>query len=423
MTVHSGMARSPAYPVKIRRGSVTVTIYRTVNRGGALYCVSYVTAAAGRVRRNFADPDEARREAENNAQLLAAGDLQALKLTGEDRAAYLAAESALAETGVSLVTAANHFAEAWRILGRDAVVEAARHFRARVDENIPELTVAEAVEKFIADKEGHGISPHYRRDLRTILGRHLAGAFRCLLSTVSPGDLRDYLGRQGGGPVYKNGHRRVIVAFFNHAKAVGWLPKMEPTAAEALDVRKVKRRDVEIYAPKEVQALLDHAMPDFRPWLALIAFGGVRHNELRKGLRWDAIEWKTGTLIVPAAIAKTARKRLVKMQANLLAWLKPFQSASGAILDADPAPFIRHAAAASGVPWKVNALRHSFGSYRVAATGNAGQVSLEMGNSAAVVLRHYHEIIRRPADVKAYWAIKPPAAEQLVRTTSTARNS
>ena len=47
----------------------------------------------------------------------------------------------------------------------------------------------------------------------------------------------------------------------------------------------------------------------------------------------------------------------------------------------------------SGVKWKRNALRHSFGSYRMEQTKNAGQVVLEMGNSAAVVMKHYFEIV------------------------------
>jgi len=58
------------------------------------------------------------------------------------------------------------------------------------------------------------------------------------------------------------------------------------------------------------------------------------------------------------------------------------------------------------VKYKRNALRHSFGSYRMETVKNAGQVALEMGNSAAVVMKHYHEIVE-PAAAKEYWSIRP----------------
>jgi len=61
---------------------------------------------------------------------------------------------------------------------------------------------------------------------------------------------------------------------------------------------------------------------------------------------------------------------------------------------------------ASGVKWKRNALRHSFGSYRMEQTKNEGQVALEMGNSPKVVKDHYFEIVDEQA-ARDYWNIKP----------------
>jgi hypothetical protein len=56
--------------------------------------------------------------------------------------------------------------------------------------------------------------------------------------------------------------------------------------------------------------------------------------------------------------------------------------------------------------YKRNALRHSFGSYRIEMVKNAGQVALEMGNSAAIVMRHYFDIVEARA-AKEYWNIGP----------------
>ena len=42
---------------------------------------------------------------------------------------------------------------------------------------------------------------------------------------------------------------------------------------------------------------------------------------------------------------------------------------------------VRETTTKSGVPWKKNALRHSFGSYREAQIRNIDTVSSEMGNA------------------------------------------
>ena len=136
----------------------------------------------------------------------------------------------------------------------------------------------------------------------------------------------------------------------------------EETAADALGTYKIKRHDVEIYTPAEMSKLLNAADVDFIPYLALIAFGGVRREELCKGLLWGSINFDRGDIIVPAAIAKTNRKRKIVMSKNLLAWLAPYRMKHGPIFPHDPQRRIAKLANASGVKWKRNGLRHSFGS-------------------------------------------------------------
>lgn len=396
---------APAFPVTIRRGHAVVKIYRMKQRDGWNYAVSFVTPT-GRVKRNFTDLELARREANTIAANLAGGDLEALKLTGRERQLYVAASEAIAHTGITLDVVAREFAAAFDILGRDGIIEAARYFKKRAESDLPALPVAEAVARFVAAKEAEGISLHYRKDLRFMLERGLAEAFRCNLSAVSADDLRDYLNAKTFGPVAKNNQRRVIVALFNFAKGAGWLPANEATAADGLGTYKVREKDVTIYTPGEMVKLLEHADADFLPWVALITFGGVRHEELHKGLDWSAVDFARGTLTVPAAIAKTGRKRKVDMAENLRAWLAPYAGRRGPIFATDPDGRIGKLSTASGVPWRRNALRHSFGSYRMEATKNAGQVSLEMGNSAAVVLSHYFEIVGAK-EAAAYWSLRP----------------
>ena len=59
--------------------------------------------------------------------------------------------------------------------------------------------------------------------------------------------------------------------------------------------------------------------------------------------------------------------------------------------------------------WKKNALRHSYASYRFAQLLDAGRVAGELGNSAAVVHKHYREIVK-PADAAKWFGLVPQSA-------------
>jgi integrase len=392
------------FPLTIKKGHAIVKIYRVKNRALINYTVAYI-GATGRQRKTFADLDLAKREATHIAQTLADGDLEALKLTGAERQIYVEAERAIARTGLPLHSVAHEFARAFDILGGANIVEAARYYKKNVDVDLPQITAIEAVQKFHAAKQADGMSTVYLNDIRWLLG-DFAEAFQCPLSSIQPEDLREYLNRKRIGLVAKQNRRRLLVVLFNFAKAQGWLRKNEATAADALGTYKIKQHDVEIYTPAEMVRLLNAADPDFVPYIALIAFGGVRSAELRKGLSWEAINFGRGYIIVSAAIAKTGRKRKIVMNENLLQWLEPYRLKSGAIFKTDPRKRIAKVVKASRVKWKRNGLRHSFGSFRMEQTKNEGQVALEMGNSPKVVKDHYFEIVDERA-AREYWSIKP----------------
>jgi integrase len=392
------------FPLTVKKGHAVVKIYEVKNRNLTNYCVSYI-GPTGRQRRNFAKFDLAKREATNIAQKLADFDADGLNLSGGDRRIYVEAQQAIAATGLPLNSVAHEFARAFAILGGAHIVESARYYKKHVDVDLPEVTVAEAVQKFYEAKEAEGMSAMYLKDIRVLLG-DFAEHFQCPLSNIQPDDLRQYLNGKCVGLVSKENRRRMLVILFNFAKAQGWLRANEETAADALGTYKIKQRDVEIYMPAEIARLLNAADPDFVPYVALIAFGGVRREELHKGLLWESINFDRGYIIVSADVAKTGRKRKIVMAENLLQWLAPYRVKSGPIFNTDPRKRIAKIVRGSGVRWKRNGLRHSFGSYRMEQTKNEGQVALEMGNSPKVVKDHYFEIVDERA-AREYWSIKP----------------
>ena len=147
------------------------------------------------------------------------------------------------------------------------------------------------------------MSAMYLKDIRGLLG-DFAKDFQCPLSSIQPEDLREYLNAKRVGLVSKENRRRMLVVLFNFAKAQGWLRANQETAADALGTYKIKQRDVEIYTPAEISRLLNAAEPDFLPYLALIAFGGVRREELHKGLSWGAINFDRGNYHRPRGYRK-----------------------------------------------------------------------------------------------------------------------
>ena len=70
---------------------------------------------------------------------------------------------------------------------------------------------------------------------------------------------------------------------------------------------------------------------------------------------------------------------------------------------------MRDAAAKAKVEWKVNGLRHSFITYRLAATKNVAEVAHEAGNSPTMIFRHYRELAT-PAQAEEWFGMKPAHA-------------
>ncbi len=101
--------------------------------------------------------------------------------------------------------------------------------------------------------------------------------------------------------------------------------------------------------------MLGAADADFVPYLILIAFAGVRREELHEGLVCESINFDRGYIIVPAVIAKTGRKRKIDLCENVLAWLLPYRGKSGPIFNQDPRKRMAKVSAVSRVPWKRNA--------------------------------------------------------------------
>lgn len=230
------------------------------------------------------------------------------------------------------------------------------------------------------------------------------------LGTVTLHELERWLAGLEVGPVTRLNYRTAVVGLFRYAMRRG-LTDANP--AEGLPRPARDESMPEIFTPSEAKAILNTAAkmePAFVPYFAVGLFAGLRpENELRL-LDWRHIDLKARTIRVVPASAKKRRMRFVKIAPNLRDWLAPYAQSEGRIYYSRRR--FREIVLAAGVSWRPDIMRHSFGSYHLAANGDAAATALELGHAGAPgVLFDHYRALATAKDARAFWKIRPPSTQ------------
>lgn len=355
---------------------------------------------------DFADEKDALSKARQIARLLNEGDAIGASFRGEDAAAFASAIQTLAPFKLPLPVAAEGLAEALRVTGSLANLLQAAEAWARDHKQLIRNPLREVVSAFVELKVKQQASRRYLQDLRSRLGR-FAEAVRKDACDVSTADVQAYLDNVGGSSQTRKNYRTVLHVFFEFALARGFTASNPVAKTEHVSVRAVS--DIEIYTPEEFRRLLEASSPEFTPILVLGGFAGLRSAELER-VQWENLDLVSGHLTLSARQAKTASRRIVPLCSTAVAWLKPLAKASGPVWAQEGLDSLYAAqgacAKAAKVSWKKNALRHSYASYRLAEVGDPGRVAAELGNSPAIVHKHYKQLVK-PAEATAWFGILP----------------
>jgi integrase len=420
-----GMKRTQrSKPGTVTVGNVKVQIYKrqrltTTGKKRTIFEVADYSSGVRRFR-GFSDAGKAKREAEKIAGQLATGQTTAATMTNSAAASYGRAVELLRPFNVSLELAAAKYAKAFEIRGGDFVVEDATFCALHRADKITRRTVAEVVAELIAAKEARDKSTRYIADLRARLAR-FAGDFAVDISSVTGPDVQGWLDRLKLAPRTARNFRACLCTLFSFAESRGYILKGSNAATDTEEISTADGGAIEIYTPAEMLAMLNAAPKDFAPVIAIGGFAGLRTAEIER-LDWRDIDLTSGFITVAKEKAKTRSRRLVPILPNLSAWLAPLAGQNGKVWKGT-ANTINDARAetakAAKTPWKNNALRHSFISYRLASIQDAAKVSLEAGNSPAMVFRHYRELVK-PTAAKAWFAIAPEGPANIVSMTATA---
>ncbi len=423
-----------SWPRKVQPGREIVTVYRRKTPGGNL---SFMVAnfaesdAGGKPKRRFdcyGTQLEALEAAEKLAKRIDARDYVAASMTRDQAGEYANAVARLKPFNVTVDAATATVAACLKVVGDLANLHAAVKFYSARHKQTIKKPVAELVAEFLKIKQARGASDRYMKDLRGRLEK-FAGDCRKDAGNVTTTDIQDWLDGLKLKPQNYRNFRTVLHTLFKFAVARSYAVDNPVANVERV---KVNGGDVEIFTPGEIARLLAVATPEFLPCLALGAFAGLRSAEIER-LEWSDIHLAEKFIVVGASKAKTASRRIVPLHDNLAAWLAPYASRQGkvwkdssilfykqqpavAAATAVEADAEKNIAAQKPVKWKANALRHSYASYRFSQTGDAGRVAGELGNSAAVVHRHYRELVK-PADAVKWFAIAPQQPANVVTMT------
>ncbi|HJM62860.1 MAG TPA: hypothetical protein QGF50_04030 [Roseibacillus sp.] len=298
-------------------------------------------------------------------------------------------------------------------------------------QTVESVTVAEASKRLLEAKAD--TSTDNQRTLRTHLNQFGRKFGKRVISSITTTEIDAWLRKAAETSRTRRNKRSSLVTLWRWARDKGLLPQTLRTVAERTDfpsLRKQKRDLViETWSPAELRTILKTVPPAYLPWVALSAFAGLRSLELfpgekDPGNRKQVLVWEdimlTGReprIVVPAAVSKTAEKRTVPVSKQLAAWLRTVPSRKGPVCPVTvPWKGVKSRGGKSvidlitdalGGPWKTNALRHSFGTYRVLQLDAVGKVALEMGNSERMVKSHYYDAGRKKAEAKRWFELGP----------------
>ncbi len=276
-------------------------------------------------------------------------------------------------------------------------------------------TFTDAKEAFIASRRAMRCKERYLVNLESQLSKLDAAFAKKRVNVLNKPALEAWLAEQEFAPKTKNNYIITLRALLNYCVEQKWTSE---NVAEGIAKAKLDGTDVEIFTVEEAARLLAAAQAcaggaALVP-MAIQFFAGLRRSEVC-ALDWDEVGPKL--IEVSAGKAKTRARRVVEIQPNLAAWLKPFRRETGPVFAGGEDAYnealqtaLAHAnetgAAQPAIKWRHNGLRHTCASMHLAFFENEAATALQMGHSVDVLHAHYKGLTTTE-DAAAYWNLLP----------------
>lgn len=327
------------------------------------------------------------------------GNAALASLTGDEVKAWIQVREAMAGASVSQLLAVweRHKGE---VLGGDV-----------------DLKVAESVVKFLEMRKLEGLSGDSMAGPKKRLERLSAALGEKSLVSVTPDDLRGWLGKlttvrgktkkKAEGWTLLN-HYKSAHAFFERAVEEKWLVENPMTRVKT---PAKPREDVTVMSLADAKKLLAANMDDpVSMRLALEMFGGLRYSSTGRLLA-DHLKHEQKGIHLPAKKHKSDRRHfLQKLPENLWAWVdlwKDDERAWEVLTKRMLQQRKSNAFERAGVAHPHNVLRHSFCSYHIAKHGDAAKTAVLMQHKNQTMLYDHYCGYAIEADGEAYFGITP----------------
>ena len=314
-----------------------------------------------------------------------------------------------------------------RLDGLASLNEAVSYFLKHANPSGGRRTVGQVSAEFIKSRKAMGVRPRtltqYESYLRMI-GEYF-GEQR--VNEVKRGEIEDWLSESDWSKRTRNNYVSTFSTLFLFAKDRDYCAE---NPAEKIQRAILDDASPGILTVEQALALLNTTREEDSEMLSYVALGlfaGLRRSELC-ALEWPEVDVDARTIEVKGVKAKTRQRRIVSISDNLASWLsiapktnRPAPSCNEDVCGErlkdiysekrdEKNSVIRKAIVAA---WPHNALRHSFGSYHYAKHRDENSTAAEMGNSPAVVFRHYRALVK-PEAAGRFWKLIPAGAANVI---------
>ena len=267
----------------------------------------------------------------------------------------------------------------------------------------PSPRLRDAVKQLVAAKLNSGRRQVYTANLEDFLNAFASRIGDVALSEITTEHVESWVG-EAAAPWSKASRLNRVSTLFSFAVRRGWI---QANPCDRIERIRIDRRPPAILSVVQCRAILRCAGARIRPWLVLGLFVGLRPSEAAR-MDWSGIRVRDAVVVVDSAASKVRRRRIVPLHDTARAWLSLDAIDSGPVVSSHSTlrRDRRHLARAAGIMWTADILRHTFGSMRIGAGHPVAATADEMGNSPAVLLTHYRELVRKE-DAQAFWGILP----------------
>ncbi|MEQ1851401.1 MAG: hypothetical protein ABMA01_07390 [Chthoniobacteraceae bacterium] len=281
------------------------------------------------------------------------------------------------------------------------------------------IPVSAAVELFLEDYKMNGgpktavPSASYLDYLSDMLGPFKRLYGDRVIANVDTAEIEALLqGRKKAGAVTRQSYIRAISAFYGWCVRKGYrldnpLPKLR---------KQLPKTEVSILSIEAAEKVLNAAHREEIATVSLALFSGIRIAEFHKRVRdsrggerdvwldWKDVDLKALQIFVAPELDKNRHGRYVDISRNAVIWLNEVKRAFGPVMPENWRERRQAIEKRSGVELPQNVLRHSYCSYRIALDQDYHKAAANVGNSPAMLRKHYVRVMPRKLG-EAYFRI------------------